>query len=139
MIDHLTICLLVSAAICGLVPPPDAVSLSEVQRPPLAISRSPIACTPAAMSPEEFERRGRLLQRITTQVEEIRETKSGYRFRLPSTRENIETLAAWIALERECCRFLTLALEFEPDGGPTWLEIAGPEGTKAFLDQFMNR
>ncbi len=109
----------------------------EMPRPPLVISRGPIVCLPEAITAEEFQRRGRLLEQIAAQSEKVRETKSGYRLRLPSTRENIAALAQFIALERACCPFYTFALDFEPDGGPTWIEIAGPEGTKAYLSHFL--
>jgi len=41
----------------------------------------------------------------------------------------LETIDA----ERQCCRFLRFDITVEPDGGPIWLELAGPPGTREFL------
>jgi hypothetical protein len=38
-----------------------------------------------------------------------------------------------IQLERQCCPFLRFQLTGEPGGGPTWLELTGPAGTREFL------
>jgi hypothetical protein len=39
--------------------------------------------------------------------------------------------------KRECCRFFTFELRFEPDLGSISFRMRGPEGTKEFLaEQF---
>ena len=35
--------------------------------------------------------------------------------------------------ERPCCPFFGFAMEVEPDGGPLWLRLGGPDGVKAFV------
>ena len=35
--------------------------------------------------------------------------------------------------ERHCCRFLRFAMTVEPDGGPVFLELTGPAGTRDFV------
>ncbi|MBV9957995.1 MAG: hypothetical protein JO360_06210, partial [Acidobacteria bacterium] len=57
----------------------------------------------------------------------------GYAYRLPSNAQWITELARLIRLERECCLFLRFQLIIEPDHGPLWLELTGPQGTKDFL------
>ena len=42
--------------------------------------------------------------------------------------------ARFVANERRCCPFLTFTLELAPDGGPLWLRLTGPAGTRAFLE-----
>jgi hypothetical protein len=44
-------------------------------------------------------------------------------------------LEEFIQLESECCRFLRFQLTVEPGGGPVWLELIGPPGTREFLAQ----
>jgi hypothetical protein len=39
----------------------------------------------------------------------------------------------WILLERRCCPFLRLELNFEPSLGPVWLRLGGGAGVKEFL------
>ena len=66
-------------------------------------------------------------------VVEVRETEKGYAYRFPPDEARIEGLAELINLERQCCPFLRFSLTIEPGGGPLWLELSGPEGTKDFL------
>ncbi len=42
-------------------------------------------------------------------------------------------LGEFIQLERQCCPFLRFQLTVEPGGGPIWLELTGPPGTREFL------
>ena len=39
----------------------------------------------------------------------------------------------FVDLERRCCAFLRFELTVEPGGGPVWLELTGPPGTREFL------
>ncbi len=50
-----------------------------------------------------------------------------------SRKVSIVELATWIDDERRCCPFLDLAIEKEPQDGPLWLRLTGPEGVKEFL------
>ncbi len=42
-------------------------------------------------------------------------------------------IVEFVELERECCSFFSFTLSFAPNGGPTTLEISGPDGAKEFL------
>lgn len=91
----------------------------------------PIACS---LTDAELQERSRLvLQKVGGAVAEVRELADGYAYRLPSGAEWIKELAHLIQLERECCLFLRFQLIVEPDNGPIWLELTGPQGTKEFL------
>jgi hypothetical protein len=46
---------------------------------------------------------------------------------------NSPTIAAVVDRERQCCRFLQFSITLDPNLGPIWLEVGGPEGTKAIL------
>ena len=91
----------------------------------------PIACT--LTNSELQERRSNLLQKVRRVVVEVRELDDGYAYSFPSEGEWLRELAGLIDLERECCPFLRFRLTVEANGGPTWLELTGPEGTKDFL------
>jgi len=39
----------------------------------------------------------------------------------------------FIGAESQCCPFLRFRLTLEPGGGPLWLELTGPPGTREFL------
>lgn len=46
---------------------------------------------------------------------------------------NIATIARAVEAERHCCRFLRFGITVEPDGGPVFLELTGPPGTREFI------
>lgn len=94
-------------------------------------SQLPIAC---ALSDAAFrERREVLLKTVVSAVVEKQELTDGFAYCFPPQTRWIAELAQFIAFERECCPFLQFALRVEPEGGPIWLELTGPQGTKEFL------
>lgn len=96
----------------------------------------PIACE--LTSAELQERRSTVLEKLRHAVIETKELKDGYAYSFPSEGQWLQELATMIDLERRCCPFLQLRLTVEPNGGATWLELTGPEGTKDFLANTFN-
>ncbi len=92
-----------------------------------------LACDMGAFDAEQRERYQQVTERLMDVVEEIDELSQGYRFRFPADESIVLNLAEFIALERRCCPFFTFNLVVEPDSGPTWLHLTGPEGVKAFI------
>ena len=91
----------------------------------------PVACTLAA---EEMEgRRVDLLDTLAHAALERRELEDGYALRFAPEPGRVPELARVIEQERRCCAFLRFCLTVEPAGGPVWLELTGPAGTKEFL------
>jgi len=91
----------------------------------------PIACN---LPDAEFQaRRAAVLKTIKAAVVEVKELGNGYAYRFPSDESWLPKLTQLIAAERACCPFLRFNLRLEPSGGPIWLELTGPEGTKDFL------
>ena len=91
----------------------------------------PIACN---LTDAEFqERRTAVLKTVKAAVVEVKELGNGYAYRFPSEEIWIRELTKLITAERGCCPFLRFDLRIEPSGGPIWLELTGPEGTKDFL------
>jgi len=91
----------------------------------------PIACTLTA--PELQERRRTVLQKVRSAVVEVRELENGYSYSFPSAEDWLVEVAGLIDLERQCCPFLRFQITVEENGGPLWLEMTGPPGTKEFL------
>src|SRR5262247_2290093 len=91
----------------------------------------PVACelTPAEMT----ARRDTLLPSLLAQAAERMPLPNGFRWRFAASGEFLAAAAATMNTERQCCRFLRFVLIIEPDGGPIWLEITGPQGTAEFL------
>lgn len=93
----------------------------------------PLACNMAAFNTEQRERHQAVSQQIFESVKEIQELSNGYAFRLPMESSLCMAAAEFITLERLCCPFLNFVLEVEPNDGPLWLKLTGPEGVKQVL------
>ena len=91
----------------------------------------PIACRLTA--PQLQARRSAVLQKVRLAVVEVRELEDGFAYSFPSDGDWLRELTGLIDLERQCCPFLQFRLTVEANGGPIWLEMTGPEGTKDFL------
>lgn len=92
----------------------------------------PVACS--LTGPELQERRRQVLRQVGEAVLEVKDLGDGYAYRFPPDEIWITELANLITFERQCCPFLTFNVRVEPGGGPIWLELSGPEGTKDFLN-----
>ena len=92
----------------------------------------PIAC----LLPEEelAVREADLLRELFPAIQETRELPDGYAYRFPGDAEWVLKLAQFVVFERVCCPFFTFEMDFEPEQGPVWLHLRGPEGTKEFLE-----
>ncbi|HET6261648.1 MAG TPA: hypothetical protein VFG99_05345, partial [Chloroflexia bacterium] len=76
-----------------------------------------------------------LARDIFSNCQEVTELADGYAFRFAGDGEWAAKLVEFIAMERKCCPFFTFELGFEPQEGPIWLRLRGPEGVKAFIEQ----
>ncbi len=95
----------------------------------------PIACT---LTDAAFQqRRAGVLQRIQEQVQSLKPLDTGYALQFAADEAVLEDVFRLIQLERQCCAFLQFELTLEPDHGPVWLSLTGPEGTKAFLENVL--
>ena len=94
-------------------------------------SSPPVACllTDAQLQ----QRRTEVLLKAKLAVLEMKELEDGFAYRFPGDDNWLSELTHIISLERQCCPFLRFRLTVEPDNGPVWLELTGPEGTKNFL------
>ena len=57
----------------------------------------------------------------------------GLRLEFAPLAETIALIARVVEAERHCCRFLRFGMTVEPDGGPVFLELTGPAGTREFI------
>jgi hypothetical protein len=91
----------------------------------------PVACT---LTPSTIAtRRAALLPGLWAQAQECHDTADGFRLKFEPTTDILHAITATIDAERLCCRFLEFQLTIEPDGGPIWLTLSGPPGTREFL------
>lgn len=94
-----------------------------------------IACNLDAAS---LRRRQHLLAALIARASERRELDSGYAFGFPPATVGLVELAQIIEPERRCCTFFRFVVAAEPEGGPIWLEVTGPDRTKEFLQVLLN-
>jgi hypothetical protein len=92
----------------------------------------PIACR--LDDAQLAERLESVRQGLFAAVEERLELENGYAFRFPGDGAWGAKIAEFVASERQCCPFFRFELAFEPNLGPIWLKLAGPNGVKAFLE-----
>ena len=96
----------------------------------------PIACT--LTDPELARRRAELLSGVLHDSKDEEALSNGYRWRFASAPDLFTRLASLIEAERHCCRFLTFDIHAEPDQGDVLLDVTGPEGTTAFLADWLS-
>jgi hypothetical protein len=89
----------------------------------------PVVCTltPASV----VTRKSALLPGLVARAHGREDTVTGMRLRLPA--DALSAVLETVEAERQCCRFLQFDITVEPDGGPIWLELTGPPGTREFL------
>ena len=101
------------------------------------ITEQPVACS---LSERELvERRAGILREPRRHREEVRWLPDGAAFRYAPGHEVVASLAECLRLESQCCAFLRFRLTIEPAGGPIWLELTGPVGTREFLAAQLGR
>ena len=92
----------------------------------------PLACVPSAIPHAERAAHFELLAQLGVRSRAKREFPDGYAYRFDSA--DFDDLARWVGNERRCCPFLRFAIELEPKGGPIWVRLSGPTGTREFLN-----
>jgi hypothetical protein len=90
-----------------------------------------LACTPDGVPVDKRERWFDIGMQVYAAVEEVQELPDGYACRLPNDAATLIKAAEYVSLDRLCCTFARWSLVVEPNGGPIWLHITGPEGAKA--------
>ena len=95
----------------------------------------PIVCT--LSETERASWREQTVETLFKAAEQVEELADGYGVRFPGGGDWPTRLLAFTAAERECCRFFRFELAFEPDLGPIWLRLRGPEGVKSFLHSWL--
>ena len=91
----------------------------------------PIACT--LTSDALRARRSGLLSDLLRRAQGREDLPEGLRLRFAPTSETLATIARAVEAERHCYRFLRFEITVEPDGGPVFLELTGPTGTREFI------
>jgi hypothetical protein len=93
----------------------------------------PVVCT---LTPDTIAtRKAGVLPGLVQRADGREEVADGIRFRLPP--DALSAVLTTVEAERQCCRFLSFDISIEPDGGPIWLSLSGPPGTRDFLSALL--
>ena len=101
------------------------------------IKQSPLVCDLTALNEAERREHVRVSEEMFAALQELKELRDGYGFRLPATAEMLQTVVTFIARERRCCPFYDFTVKVEREGGPLWLHLTGREGVKEFVRREM--
>lgn len=93
----------------------------------------PIACNLSGQ--EEVRRRKEVAESVFVGVQQVEELADGYSFAFPGSAEWTDKLVSFVNSERACCPFFAFEILFEPNLGPVWLKVRGPEGAKEFVEK----
>jgi len=96
-----------------------------------AFAEEPYSCNMGALTEEELADYQELAMTLRSSVQEIKELKNGFAFKLPA--DAVVSTSQWIAYERKCCPFFDFELEIAKNSGPIWLRITGDRGVKDFI------
>ena len=101
------------------------------------MSEPDLCCT--LNQPQEVARRGRLIRTLYESAVERRELENGFAFRFPGDAATERQVFDFVAMERECCRFLAFDVHLVSERGPIWLAMEGPKGVKEFARAELGR
>jgi hypothetical protein len=91
-----------------------------------------IACT---LTEEALQKRKRtLIAALAEKIRERRAVEHGFAFRFAAEDFIIDTLTAFIKVERACCSFLQFNLQVTGRDS-LWLTLTGPAGTQEFMQE----
>ena len=90
----------------------------------------PVACRLDAFDAAARAEHGRLARELLAAASAIEELADGYAVRFPAKPFLFLRIARWIELERACCPFLTIRLDFERPAPGYRVSLTGPEGAK---------
>lgn len=94
---------------------------------------APVACRLDAFDPEGRARHGLLVAELLAEALDVTELSDGYAVRFPARPFLFLRIARWIEIERACCPFLTIRLEFERSAPAYRVWLTGPPSTKDVL------
>jgi hypothetical protein len=85
-------------------------------------------------TPELRLRKATVIASLKEMVLEKQELVNGFRYRFDGSDQTLDLLSDFIKTERLCCDFFTFSLTVGNHAFPVWLELSGPEGSTAFIE-----
>jgi hypothetical protein len=91
------------------------------------------ACNINGIPSEKRAHYRQLVEALLHAITERRELPDGYSSRVDNEHPTTDQLVEWVNLERQCCPFFGFEILWEPENGPVWLQLTGPQGVKDFI------
>jgi hypothetical protein len=91
-----------------------------------------VGAIPPAERADHFALLNRLFGEAVRERRSVASPDEGYAFRFDA--DAFDDVGRFVRNERLCCPFLSFTVELSPDGGPIWVRLTGPSGTRSFLD-----
>ena len=85
-------------------------------------------------TPELRQRKASVIAMLKKLMVEKQEISNGFRYKFDGSDQTLDLLNDFIKTERLCCDFFTFRLTVADQESPVWLELSGPEGAKAFIE-----
>lgn len=90
-------------------------------------------CNIKALNASERVRHEKLTDKLVPRETELKETSSGYEFRINPSIVSLQEVAEWVANESKCCPFFDFQIDLRNEGKLLFLRLSGEEGVKAFI------
>jgi len=82
----------------------------------------------------QMRRQQKIFSAVFKRFQQVKELEDGYAFCYPRSKAWATKLEKFTVVWTKYRPFFTTELDFEPNQGPIWLSIRGPEGTKEFIE-----
>lgn len=89
--------------------------------------------------PQDIAHRGGLMTALYESALERRELEQGLAFRWSGDAATERRVFEFVAMERDCCPFLSFELRLAAERGSIWLTVKGPDRVKEFARAEMGR
>jgi hypothetical protein len=93
--------------------------------------RSKLSCK--LTTPELQQRKRTIIADLKSKLIEKSEIRDGFRYKFDGSDAMLDLLHSFVKTERLCCDFFRFSIHVSGDASFIWLELTGPEGTKAFI------
>ena len=74
-----------------------------------------------------------IVNAILDAIKQVKALDKGFGLRFGTDDRDLILVSDWIYVERLCHPFLRFVMKAEPNRGPLWVDLSGPDGTQAFL------
>lgn len=94
---------------------------------------APIACNLKALTSEQRKELGQIGKHVIAAIDDSRDLKDGYAFRIDPRKASLADVAQWLDLWRRCCPFYEFQIDLHAANARVWLSVKGQPGVKEYI------